>query len=487
MTVINVVYRDFGLFHHSLPVQSEIKAYLLRNSVVIAMDPILLIKQFFQWRALVDVFLIAAGLFFIYRTLQRLGTWGIATGILIAMAVYLLSSVLDLKGIEWILGNLSQVAVIALIVIFQPELRKIFERAASMWRSRQFDAGTELGGVLADALRSLADKRQGAILVFPGRDPIKEWLSGGFELEAKPSIPLIMSIFDPNSPGHDGAMIVANGMFTRFGVRLPVSQSSRLTEEYGTRHHAGMGLSEQCDALVIVVSEERGRISSFNNGTMKPMGERQQLIDTIAKHWREAAAFPIDLPKVRTRWQTIAQMSISLALAIFFWSTLIIAQGEMLEKVLTVPVEFTASPPHLVLVGDKDKDIRLHLSGAKSDLDALNPEDLSVKIDLSQAAAGQQVFGIAVDNLRLPRNVNLLDVVPSSVELTLAEIVEQEIAIEPQMVGKLPGNLKILTMEIIPSKVKVFSPATRSKREISQPHHYPDLPGQHLQGRHPLL
>ena len=101
------------------------------------MDFILLIQQFFDWRALVDILLMSASLFFLYRTLQRLGTWGIAAGILIAIVVYLLASILDLKGIEWIMGNLSQVAVIALIIIFQPELRKIFERAASVRRSEK--------------------------------------------------------------------------------------------------------------------------------------------------------------------------------------------------------------------------------------------------------------------------------------------------------------------------------------------------------------
>ena len=431
------------------------------------MDPILLLKQIFQWRALVDIALIAAGLYFLYRTLQRLGTWGIATGILIATAVYLLASLLGLKGIEWILGNLSQVAVIALIVIFQPELRKIFERAASAWRLRQVGSGEEVSALLADALFRLAEKRQGAIMVFPGRDPLQEWLSGGYELDAKPSLPLIMSIFDPSSAGHDGAIIFDGGKFTRFGVRLPVSNSSRLTEEYGTRHHAGMGLSEQSDALVLVDSEERGRISRFKNGTMHPLIDRQQLVAAVTEHLRESAAFPIDLPKVRTRWQTIAQMAVSLALAVFFWSTLIVTEGETLEKFITVPVEFTASPPHLVLVGDKDKSVRLHLSGIKSDLDALNPSDLSAKIDLSKASAGTQTHVITAENIRLPRHVDLLDVVPSSVELTLAEIVEQEIGIKPQLVGKLPAGLKITAMEVIPPKLGVFSPATGAKSKIA--------------------
>ncbi len=430
------------------------------------MDFILLIQQFFDWRALVDILLMSASLFFLYRTLQRLGTWGIAAGILIAIVVYLLASILDLKGIEWVMGNLSQVAVISLIIIFQPELRKIFERAASVRRSKRIDSGDAFTELLVDALWDLAGKRQGAIVVLPGKEPIQEWISGGYVLDALPSAPLIMSIFDPSSAGHDGAVIVSGGRLARFGVRLPVSNSSRLSEAYGTRHHAGMGLAEQSDALVMVVSEERGQISVFKEGKMHPTENRDELIASITEHWRKTDSYSLDLPQGKVGWRTVAQMSTSLFLATFFWSTLIISQGEMLEKVVTVPVEFTASPANLVLVGDKEKNVQLHLSGPKSELDAINPSELNVKIDLSKAVSGKQAFVITTDSVRLPRKISLLDVIPSEVELTLAEIVEQEVFIKPQLLGKLPGNRKIHSLDVIPPRVKVFSPASANTDRI---------------------
>ncbi len=430
------------------------------------MEFIFLIQHFFDWRALVDILLMSAGLFFLYRTLQRLGTWGIAAGILVAMVVYFLASILDLKGIEWILGNLSQVAVIALIIIFQPELRKIFERAASVRRSKRVDSGDTLIGLLVDALWDLAEKRQGAILVLPGKEPIQEWISGGYQMDALPSTPLIMSIFDPHSAGHDGAVIVTGGRLSQFGVRLPVSQSARLSEVYGTRHHAGMGLAEQSDALVVVVSEERGTVSVFKEGQMHPMGNQEQLVSSITDHWRKTDTYSLEFTRENLGWRTIVQMSASLGLALFFWSTLIIAQGEMLEKVVTVPVEFTASPLNLVLVGDKDKDVQLHLSGPKSELDAINPSELRVKIDLSKAVSGKQAFVITAENIRLPRKISLLDVVPSDIDLTLAEIVAHDVFIKPQLLGKLPANKKIQSMKVIPPKVKVSSPAEKNKDQI---------------------
>ena len=419
----------------------------------------ILIKEFFLWQTMVDILLMAAGLFFLYRTLLRLGTWRIVVGILAAMCLFLVAKTLHLMGITWIFGNLSQVAAVALIVIFQPELRKIFERAVSMRRSEMGDREDEISRIVAEALWKLSQQRRGAIVVFPGKEPLEEWLSGGFKLDAKPSIPLIMSIFDPNSPGHDGAVIVQNGKFRRFGVRLPVSQSSRLPEEYGTRHHAAMGLVEKSDALAVVVSEERGRVSVFRNGRMHPVNDRNQISEKIISHWKDTGSYLIKMPDREARWDVFSQLAASLVIATLFWTTLIIGQGEMLEKIITVQVEYTAAPPKLILVGDKQKEARLHLAGPKTALDAINPAQLSVKVDLSKAAAGKQTFPITGEHMRLPGDVRLLDVVPSGVELTLAELEEREMPIKPQLVGKLPGKMKILELKVIPEKVKVLSPA----------------------------
>ena len=426
----------------------------------------ILIKGVIGWKALVDIVLIAAGLFFLYRTLLGLGTWRIVAGIMLAAFLFFIANVLDLKGLEWIFGNFSQVAVIALVVIFQPELRKIFERAASVRRSEIRDAGAELAHMITDSLIRLAAQRRGAIVVFPGKEPVQEWLSGGFKLDARPSTPLIMSIFDPNSAGHDGALIVEKGKFTRFGVRLPILQSSKLPEELGTRHHAAMGLSKKSDALVIVVSEERGKISVFSNGQFRPLDDPAKLADTITSHWTHTSSYPFELLEGKKRRLVFSQMIVSLALAVFFWSALIIAQGEMLEKIVTVPVEYTASPADLILVGDKQKEARLHLAGSKADLDSINPAELNIKIDLSKAVPGKQNFLIGGENLQLPRNVKLLDMVPSSMELTLAPIVEQEVNIKPQLIGKLPVGLQIIKIEVIPSKIKVLSPETDGKKQL---------------------
>jgi diadenylate cyclase len=426
-----------------------------------------LLRAFLDWRVILDVLLISAALFFLYRTLLRLGTWKIVTGIFLAMVIFVVANILDLKGINWIYSNLSQVAAIALIVIFQPELRKIFERAASLGGRKLGKTGPALAALFSDATFLLAKKSRGALIVLPGREPVKRWLTGGFDLHAEPSLPLILSIFDPNSPGHDGALVFRNGKLAYFGVRLPTSKTGRLSEEFGTRHHAAMGLSEVTDALVIVVSAERGTVKTFFNGILKEVIQQKELAEQILSHWQTATSSGIELNDYRQQRHLIPEMAISLALALVFYSTVIVGKMQIREKAFAVPVEYIAAPDNLVLGGDNPTEIKLQLAGPKADLDKINPANLSVKIDLSQAKAGGQVFVVSKEDIALPRGIKLVNANPSSIALSLQQIEEFEVEVQPQLVGTLPQGLELVSVEVNPKQLQVFAPPTDASQRIT--------------------
>ena len=155
----------------------------------------------------------------------------------------------------------------------------------------------------------------------------------------------------------------------------------------------------------------------------------------------------------------------SLAVALVFWVFLITGQGEIVEKVLTVPIQFTGLPPGLFLVGEKADEVRAHLAGAASDVNGLTPGQLRVSIDLSGTAAGKQTLAITDQNLRLPKSVQLMDVKPSAIQLTLAAIVEQELTVVPQLVGQLPKGLMMDQVVVTPEKIKVRRPAGSEKAD----------------------
>jgi YbbR domain-containing protein len=220
-----------------------------------------------------------------------------------------------------------------------------------------------------------------------------------------------------------------------------------------------MGLSEKTDALVLVASEERGKISIFHLGGMQPAENIAQLVNVIESHWKNILSYPFAVYRQETRRTFIYQAALSLTLAIFFWSTIIVAQSELVEKVISVPVEYSMAASDLVLVGEREKELQLYLAGTKSTLDALQPLDLRVKIDLSAYGPGTQSVFITSDNIRLPKGVKLLETLPSSLELKLAAITEQWAEITPQLVGILPEGVQISKVSVIPDRVKVLSPA----------------------------
>lgn len=285
------------------------------------------LSELLNWRVTLDILLIAMGIFFLYHTLRTTGTWKIVLGIVLAALVFIAARVLDLRGIEWIYSNLSPILLIAMIIIFQPELRKILERVASFQPREVVRETTKLSHLLGDVLSALAGQRCGALVVIPGRDSIKPWSSEGIALDATPSFPLLMSLFDPHSPGHDGAVVLERGKIVSFAVRLPASQRTKLSQEFGTRHHAAMALAESTDALIIAVSEERGTITMFARGGHKSIANKNEIAAAVTEHLETTASFELPGFDQKNRRVLIAELAMSLLLAFLFWSSVVLTHG----------------------------------------------------------------------------------------------------------------------------------------------------------------
>ena len=414
------------------------------------------LKLLLSWQSTLDILLLTFALFFIYQTIRRLGTWKIVMGIAVAMTLFMAASLFDLKGIMWVFSNVSHVAVIGFIVLFQPEIRKILERFASPLRVQMGRQNQSLSEILSESAAVLAEQKRGALMVFPGKDPLDGILSGGFQLNAAPSIPILLSIFDPHSPGHDGAVIVEKSKLSRFGVRLPVSKSEKLPAEYGTRHFAAFGLSEISDALIFAVSEERGLITQFNGGELRTNLTKGEVKKAIEAHWTQTGSY---LPELRKRkwYRMIGPELVScFLLACFFWYSVVIGDAEIVEKVIPVSIQYVANPGDLALVGDKPSEAKVHLMGPKINLSSAELSRLSITVDLSEAKPGRQIFAISEKDMNLPPKVQMLDAIPSSLTLELVHMEERELPVTPQLVGILPEHLKIAAIKLNPKTVKAY-------------------------------
>jgi len=423
-----------------------------------------IINELLSWRAALDIFIIAAGLFFLYRTLVRLGTLKILVGIVAAFLMFALAKLLRLEGIEWVFQNVSQVAVVALIVIFQPELRKILEKVVSLHGISNSSGDRGLAEIIAESLWELALQRRGAIIVYPGNEPVAEQLSGGQRLNAEASVPLLMSIFDPHSPGHDGAVIIEDNELVSFGVRLPMSQTARLPEAYGTRHHAAMGLAEQTDALVLVVSEERGVVSVFRNGTMTKMNSAAEIIEQIKDH--QVRHGILGMEQINRIDRRIAlRAGVCLLIAGVFWIVLVSAQKQMIERTFIMPIEYGPPAQGLMPVGEMAEQAKVRLAGPRSVIDDLLMDQQAIHIDLAGMVEGTQTILLSRDQLGVD-GATFISSVPAQVEVTLARIVKTMVPVEPQLVGKLPDGLKLKQVVVKPAKLQALAPPLKRNQKI---------------------
>jgi len=226
---------------------------------------------------LVDIFTVAVLLYALLVLLRGTRAMQMLWGILIIAGLYLVASALKLITLSKILENLLVFLPFAIIVLFQQEIRRMltaFGSTAWFRWGRGQDEGPVMLNELALAVQALASKRTGALIAIERRDSLAMWADTGIPLEARFSYDLILNIFIPGTPLHDGAVIIRGDRIVAASCFLPLSSRHELSTKLGTRHRAAIGLSEESDALVIVVSEETGTISlAVEHQLLRPLDE----------------------------------------------------------------------------------------------------------------------------------------------------------------------------------------------------------------------
>lgn len=231
---------------------------------------------------ILDILLFSVFVYGIIMLLKQTRALFVVYGIIIVSVVYAASGRFGFQLTEAALNLFFSVFLLGLVIIFQAELRRYFEMVAIWTGAAGSDAKKKLGGSDMERLARVAERfaaeKVGMLIVVTGREDIGRHITGGFALGGKISEPLLESIFDASSPGHDGALIITKGSVAKFGVHLPLSQDFGQIEIYGTRHSAGLGIAEVSDALAVVVSEEKGTISVARDGRLTPVKSGDELL-----------------------------------------------------------------------------------------------------------------------------------------------------------------------------------------------------------------
>lgn len=241
------------------------------------------LKSSLRWMDLLDVVIVA---FIVYRVLLLIkGTRAMQmlTGLAVIGIVFFVSVQLELFTTHWLLSYFFDYLILIVIVLFQDDLR----RALTFMGTNPFFSGStaqaerEMVDEIARAAHQLARERTGALIVIERETGLKNFIETGSKLDARVKSELITSIFAPTSPIHDGAVIISSGRIAAAGCFLPLSKDTQIDKRFGTRHRAAIGLTEETDAIVVLVSEEAGEAHLVKNGTLTTNLNEQEIRQSL--------------------------------------------------------------------------------------------------------------------------------------------------------------------------------------------------------------
>lgn len=239
----------------------------------------------------IDIGIVAIIIYYIITLLRDTRAMQLVKGLLVLFAVFFLSRWLHFNALNYILGGAMQIGLFAVIVIFQPELRNILERMGRFKVGKIIDFAADTGGEdismmiesVVKATVNMSSTKTGALIVIERETRLGEYISTGTILDANVTSSLLENIFVPNTPLHDGAVIIRGNKIITAACLLPLTANNNLSRELGTRHRAAIGLSEATDAIIVVVSEETGKISLARNGSLTRNLSQESLTKALQK------------------------------------------------------------------------------------------------------------------------------------------------------------------------------------------------------------
>lgn len=382
--------------------------------------------------------------------------------------LYVLASALGMTMTTAVFEAGFVLFLVAMIVIFHDELRQIFHGVTS-WRPfrRRERLVPTFADELAHSCGSMADRLIGALVVLEGRQSVEAYLTGGIELGGQMSDRLLRSLFNPASPGHDGAVVLRGSRVERFAAHLPLSRRGSSAEDIGTRHAAALGLSERTDALVIVVSEERGEMSVAYGGRLERGLCTAELAERIAE-FRETGSPSRPRPRTSMLARAVGLPLSALVAAAGLW-TLTELEAELVQRTMRLPIEYRNLDASARILDPKPRRAEVTLSGTEGAFARLDRDVLTVSVDMNNLLEGRHhILLDHADLPNLPAGIELYEVRPRHLDVRVEAMREVTLPVQVATLGK---PKQPLSLEVTPAVLRVQVPATKSVpgRAISTP------------------
>jgi uncharacterized protein (TIGR00159 family) len=340
-----------------------------------------------RWQDALDIALLTLLFSSAYRWLRRTVALQEALGVVTVLLASWIANHLGLILTSYLLSAVGAVATLAIVVVFQNEIRKGLARISPLrWlaRGRGPAAPPDMRATIAEAAFAIADRRKGALIVIARRDSIFEHATAGTDVDARLSPSVLEAIFTSASPLHDGAVVVSENRLVRAGVVLPLSTDSA-DPVLGTRHRAAMGLAHVTDALVVCVSEERGTVCLAHGEQLDPVGNEAELRAALRRHGAggggRARGVVGPAPGWRLRLAGLVPPVAIFALVVVAWSTLALDRSHAVARV--VPLQIRGVSDAMTFDPARYTSVALDLRGSRREIERLAPDAVEAYVDLA--------------------------------------------------------------------------------------------------------
>ncbi len=379
-----------------------------------------------SWLDGIDIAVVAMGIYLVLLMVRKTRTHLFGAGLISFGGFYLLALTAELRLTAFIFHIFFTVIVVVLVVLFQNEIRHFFERFA-LWifvrsplRQRRHSLRTNNLDIIANTALDFADDKIGALIVFQGHIDLHRHTHGGTFLRGQISEPLLKSIFDPHSIGHDGAMIVIANQIDRFGCHLRLSTQTAPLKDKGTRHAAALGLSEDTDALCLIVSEERGRISLAHEGQLETIEDTSILIQRLEQFFiqhypnqNQGVWHLIGRPDIK-----LALISIAASFALWFFC---IHDAAIEYRSYTVPVNYSGLAQNLKLEQITPPKVTVVVSAARRQFYFKRASDFPLTVRLFEAKLGSQEITLVASDVDLPDQIKFENIWPRNIQVKVGD------------------------------------------------------------------
>lgn len=418
------------------------------------MDGFLIFIHSIRWQDVVDIILNSYILFRCYVIFRITNAFRILVGLAFLWIFQNIAVAIGLIVTSWVIQGITAVAALIIIVVFRNEIRSVLQIKnirMLFWGFPQQSFHTPIQ-IIADSVMDMSRKRIGALIVFPGREDINEKIQNGILWDGAISKEMITSIFWEDNPVHDGAVIVEGDRIREVGVILPLSHRHELPSHFGTRHRAAMGLAESTDAMVVVVSEERGTVQVVKGTTLTSVFKKDDLERQLEQH------LGLVVKDESVRKKEWAEITIAAAVSFILITSIWLSITRGLDTLVTfdVPIEYMNRSPGLEIMDTSVNSIKLQLGGSGTLMRTVRPDHVRVKIDLAKSVIGQNIYTITPENISLPPGIVIKSIDPAVVDVFLDVLDKKELPVQVDWTGKLPDNLRMEKVNIDPTAVQVI-------------------------------